>query len=363
MSNKQKSFIDKMNDYRKNNQSIINKFEIIEDKKTASKIDACANSFYLKSYAQVKYLKVDNSTGELKKHYDIDNIKNKMQPFFTCKNKFCSNCCYLRSKKLFVETYKVLENIVVNKQITFIPYHLTLTVKNPTIEEYTHYQNVMNKAFKLLVKNTSKYKFKNFILGYQASRETTQSQEAKLRNELHPHIHILLLLKSDFVDKFRVAKITQSQILQEWNECLKHYDSSFPEVTQLAMKKIKSKTDAEAAVYGNNVDLQNSAIAEVSKYPVKISDLTKMSDKDFKVLNNALFNARLITYGGIIKQVRAELKMSDKKVIDAFLGEETFELIKVQLYNLLNNKYKEIEMDILDKTIYNEINKTHFFQV
>jgi hypothetical protein len=353
-----------MNKFRQNNNVIIDKFTNIFENKTASNIDNCSSSFYLKTYATVKYLKVDQSTGELIKHYDFDNSKSKIKPFYLCRNKFCNNCCYLRSKKLFVETYKVIENIKVNKQITFIPYHLTLTVKNPSVEEYTHYQNVMNKAFILLMKKSSKYKFKNFVLGYQASRETTQSNEAKSRNELHPHIHILLLLKSDFVDKFRVAKITQSEILKEWNECLKHYDKDFPQSTQLAFKKIKNKTDIEVLEYGTSVDLQNSAIAEVSKYPVKISDITKMSDKHFEVLNNALFSARLITYGGIIKQVRAELKINDNEVKDMFLNQQEYELIKVELYNLFKNShYINKEMDILDKTIYNEINKTSFFKV
>lgn len=347
MSKNSKQFIEKMNLYRENNNIIKNKFVNIDKKKTASQIDTCANTFYLKTYVNYENEK-----------YNLDDKKKKFKPFFICKNKFCSNCAYLKSRKLFCETYQVLQNIVENKKIDFIAYHLTLTVKNPTIDNYTHYQDVMNKAYKLLVKSTNKYKFKNYILGYQASRETTQSPEAKKRNELHPHIHILLLLKPEFYnEKRREYKLSQREILQEWNYCLKHYDKSFPEATQIAFKKIQSKTEAEALIYGSSVDLQNSAIAEVSKYPVKISDLTNMSDNHFEVLNNALYGARLITYGGIIKQVRAELKINDNKIDDMFLNEKQYKLIAIELYNLINNKYERRKFDEVDKVVYNELHK------
>lgn len=347
MSKNSKEFIEKMNSYRENNNIIKSKFVNIDKKKTASQIDTCANTFYLKTYVNYENEK-----------YNLDDKYKKFKPFFICKNKFCSNCAYLRSRKLFCETYQVLQNIVENKKVDFIAYHLTLTVKNPAIKDYTHYQNVMNKALILMMKKSSKYKFKNYILGYQASRETTQSPEAKQRNELHPHIHILLLLKTDFYnEKLRRYKLTQNDILAEWNDCLKHYDKSFPDSTQIAFKKIQSKTEAEAAVYGKSVDLQNSAIAEVSKYPVKISDLTNMSDNHFEVLNNALHGARLITYGGIIKQVRAELKINDNKIDDMFLSENKYKLIAIELYNLLNDKYQRRKFDEVDKVVYNELHK------
>lgn len=346
-----KNIIDKMNKFRENNNIIIKKFNAIEEVKTAQNIDCCSSAFYLKTYQQ-------------KNKHTEETKKQKVKPFFLCKNKFCSNCCYLRSKKLFVETYKVVENIKVKKSVDFLPFHLTLTVKNPTIEEYNHYQKIMNKAFILFMKKSSKYKFKNFVLGYQASRETTQSKEAKTRNELHPHIHILLLMSVDFAYKNNSYKLTQKEILSEWNSCLKHYDPDFPESTQIAFKKIKSKTEVEALEYGTSVDLQNSAIAEVSKYPVKISDLTQMSDNHFEVLNNALYHTRLITYGGLVKQVRAELKINDNEVKDMFLNQEEYELIKVELFNLFcGTQYQKKEMDIIDKTVYNEISKSTFFQV
>ena len=351
MPKKPKTFLEKMNKNVENNTSIINKYEQL-NKEKANDIAHCASSFFLEKYFS-QYQKLDNP--EIS-YNDFNDSVEKMKPFFLCKNKFCSNCTFLRSRKLFVETYNILDNIVNVKNINFIAYHLTLTVKNPAVEHYKTCQNTMNQAFKLLVKSTSKYKFKDFILGYQSSRETTQSPDARLRGEFHPHIHVLLLLKPDFLYDCR-SKMTKNDILREWNMCLKYFDATFPESTQIALQKIKSKTDAEAAVYGKNVNLQNNAIAEVSKYPVKISDLVDMPIEDFKVLDKTLHHARLITYGGIIKTVRAELKFSDEKIEDKFLNPEKYKLYEVKFYELLNKKYVEKPITELEQAIYEDMKK------
>lgn len=348
MSKKQKSLIEKMNDNAKNNIEIVQKYKQLKNEKKATNLDACCSWIYLETYAM-------QSNAE----YTSKN-KEKLKPIFLCKNKFCANCSYVRSKRLFVDTYKVLDNIVNVKNINFIAYHLTLTVKNPNADHYTKTLNTMNKAIYLMFKKTSKYKLKNYVLGYQCSRETTQSEEAKIRGELHPHIHILLLLNPDFTNKTRNNKMTKADILEEWNSCLKYFDATFPESTQIAMNKIQDKTQAEAAVYGLNVNLQNSAIAEVSKYPVKISDLIKMSVEHFDIMDKALHHARLITYGGIIKETRAELKIKNNIVVDEFLNEEKYELIKVQFYNLLNKKYHEEEIGELEQAIYRDLAKNNF---
>ena len=353
MPKKPKTFLEKMNKNVENNTSIITKYKQLNTK-DADNILHCASSFFLEKYFS-QYQKSDNP--EIS-YNDFNDAVEKMKPFFLCKNKFCSNCTFLRSRKLFVETYNILDNIVNVKNINFIAYHLTLTVKNPAVEHYKTCQDTMNKAFKLLVKSTSKYKLKDFILGYQSSRETTQNKDARLRGELHPHIHVLLLLKPDFIsDCNRVQKMTKNDILEEWNSCLKHFDRTFPECTELRMNKIKSKTEAEASIYGKSVDLQNNAIAEVSKYPVKISDLVDMPIEDFKVLDKTLHHARLITYGGIVKTVRAELKFSDEKIEDKFLNPEKYKLYEVKFYELLNKKYIEKPIGELEQAIYEDMKK------
>jgi hypothetical protein len=329
---KKLTFIEQMNYRRENNNHIIDKLVKLDWVKPAENINSCANLFYLETY--------NNKNDEL-------NNKQKVKVVYSCKNKFCANCAFLRSRKLFSDTYKVLTDIV-NNEINFIAYHLTLTVKNPTIDNYTHYQTIMNKALYLMFKKTSKYKFKNYVLGYQSSRETTQDVGAKCRDELHPHIHMLLLMRSDFCYSNGEAKFTKYDILEEWNSCLKYFDPTFPTTTQGAFNKIKSKTEAEAAIYGKDVDLQNSAISEVSKYPVKISDLINMTPDHFRVLYNSLNHARLITFGGLIKQTRAKLKVKNDDVIDVFLNENQYELVKIEMFNLFKNKYQKKEMSEID---------------
>ena len=57
-------------------------------------------------------------------------------------------------------------------------------------------------------------------------------------------------------------------------------------------------------------------IAEMSKYPVKTADLLKIKDDDKAVkalitLHNAMFKRRLVTFGGIFKDIKARLKLDD----------------------------------------------------
>lgn len=335
--------------HRNNNVDIVNKYKNIHQEHTAKNIHLCAYSLYLEKY-------VNNTTLEM---------KEKAKPLMTCKNKFCANCTYLKSRKVLQQTIKVMEYIN-NNDIKYVPYHLTLTIKNPSVDDFEKTLKTINNAFRLMFKKTSKYKFKNFVLGYQASRETTQSQDAKQRNELHPHIHVLLLLDQKFYNaKSRSSKLTKIDILKEWNLCLRHYDSNFPESTQIDFKQIK--TDKT-----NDANLQINAIAEVSKYPVKLGDLTKMSDQHFELLDSVLFNKRLMTFGGIIKDARHKLSLVDEEVgeddINVFSANEVEEytLSFVELYKVRKQKYKKVEVDKMrfkDKLNYNLLTKTNFFDV
>ena len=326
-------------------------YKKLELSKTVKNINSCANAFYLETYKNINNVEVSEKT------WGNESIKEKVKPFTTCKHKFCSNCAYLKSRRLFVNTYKILEQMEIDK-VEYIAYHLTLTVKNPLVKDFKKTLDTMNNAFRLMFRQSSKYQFKNYVLGYQASRETTQSSEAKARNELHPHIHTLLLLKPDFYNaKCRNSRMTKQQILAEWNSALKHYDPNFPIATQIDFKQIRTVKDCQELV-----NLEHNAIAEVSKYPVKISDLKNMNIEDFEVLDKELHNKRLMTFGGLIKEYRAKLKLEDTTE-DTFLNEQSYKLIQVQLYKLIESKYKNIEMNLHDKVNYNEIKQQIYFDI
>ena len=142
---------------------------------------------------------------EVHNHKANGTEKYKTRPFSSCKNKFCHVCCAVRSRKMFVKTITAVEEMR-NDGIDFVGYHLTLTYKNPTVENYIRDYTNMNKAFHTFI---HKYPgFKKYLIGFQAGRETTQSPATKTAKTLHPHIHVLLLLDSKFVKQREINGIT-----------------------------------------------------------------------------------------------------------------------------------------------------------
>jgi hypothetical protein len=293
----------------------------------------------------------------------LQDIKRKTKPFRTCKNKFCSICAKIRSNKLFYDTYNVIKYIKDNEITEFIPYHLTLTIKNPNYSQFNHYYNVMNEAFKDMFDKKQKskiYKLRDYVLGWQCAREITQSPEAKGRGEFHPHMHILLLLKTDFVDKFRVSKLTKKDILLEWNNALQAQDKDFPITSQIELQKIKQNQKDKKII----IDNEAKAIAEVSKYPIKPEDLINMDNVVLFDLMQNLENKRMVTFGGLIKEVRKLLNFVDDCVVDSFIHSEEYNLRSVKLYNYINGNYKRqnirkkdlLEFRVLSSSELTELN-------
>lgn len=310
-----------------NNLYVINERELkikaMECSKVVKNMSQCSNRFFTETWESEK----------------LEDIKRKSKFFKTCKNKFCAVCCKIRSNKIFHETYNVIQNIK-QKNIDYVPFHLTLTIKNPTYDQFDSYFKVMNNAFHLLLDKKQRQpnlKIRNYVLGWQAGREITQSPAAKIRGELHPHMHVLLLLDPKYADDFSIKSL-EKQALLEWNYCLKKQDVNFPEVTEVKIAKIKVNEE------NNNNDIVDNeaiAIAEVSKYPTKPADLIIMEADVLVNLYLSLKNARIITFGGLMKTTRAELKFDEKTVEDKFINEEFYKLVSVHLYNYFNGKYNK----------------------
>ena len=94
--------------------------------------------------------------------------------------------------------------------------------------------------------------------------------------------------------------MSQEAWVQLWRKCL---NADYNPVVDV--RKIKNVSDSKA-------------VAEVSKYPVKDSDVLVYDDWDLTVstvaaLDKALANRRLIAYGGILKDAKKELALADEE--------------------------------------------------
>lgn len=249
---------------------------------------------------------------------------------------------------------------------------LTLTVKNVKGSELGSTIDAMNNGFKLLVNagknNASAKPVKANLLGYAKAMEikydaeefitpqmfaerkqyyTTRGLKVGSRNPnfdmYHPHFHVLLMVKGEFFTG--KGYIKQSQWTSIWQDCMKlDYE---PQVDVRAIKPNKAKL-SEMATGDLQEQAMTSAISETLKYPVKPDSLkldafenmtAKQKEKITQAvicLSHALFNRRLVTFGGEILKARKKLKQDDIESGDLIgvdgepVPETAFELV---MYN------------------------------
>lgn len=329
MKIKKADYISNITQKKQANNKTINKYIEIDKPQKANTMNGCFIALYVENY----------------KHKNEELYKTKSNPLATCKNKFCHICSYIKSKKTFVKSYLALEQMKKDK-IDFIGYHLTLTIKNPNKKDlFKAYEN-MNKSFRNFIQNFEE--LNKYLVGWQCGREISQSPEAKGRGEFHPHIHCLLLLKSDFHNTTtRNNKITKNQFREKWKNACAYYGL---EAFQIDFKKIKAQKDfINLLEEEKEIDPFLAAISEVAKYPAKPSDIQKMSSEDFDLMDSLLHKKRMFSSGGLLKEYLK--KNNDNEILHI----SDYELINILFCNYQNKKYISKELTEQEKQEYFEM--------
>lgn len=193
-----------------------------------------------------------------------------------------------QSKKVVAE--------VVRRKPTVRWLFLTLTVKNVYDgEELNKSLSAMSEGFRRMI---GYKKIKKNLVGFMRATEVTVNS---IDNSYNQHMHVLLCVESTYFYNTE-NYITQKQWIKFWKRAMKlDYD---PNVNvQIVRPKSKHRSDME------------SAVNETAKYPVKDTDfLTNDEEKNLKRLadlEEGLYRKRLISYGGLLKEVHAELNLDD----------------------------------------------------
>ena len=213
-----------------------------------------------------------------------------------CKSRICNMCNWRRSLKLFGQVSQVIEAIrAKNIKVRYL--FLTLTVKNCKSDKLTETINQLNAGFSRLVnKNNNKTKPTKIacnLLGYMKAMEITYNVKD---DTYHPHIHCILAVRPTYFNTGNYMKHEDIQAL--WQKCM-----NIDYVPQVNVKAIKA---------GNSTP---KAIAELAKYPTKIATVLSIpADRQEEVLYTlatAIKGRRLITFGGLFKDVKSELGLAD----------------------------------------------------
>ena len=221
--------------------------------------------------------------------------KKKLKTANFCRMRLCPMCQWRRSLKMFGQVQKITDKILeYDKSTRFI--FGTFTIKNCVAEDLETCINNLNKKFRYLVASSLTFapakKLKQNLLGYLKAVEVTYNTKDKT---YHPHLHVIFAVKSTFF-KNSSNYMTKKEWIELWQKALN--------------VDYKPQTDIRAIKSGTA-----KAVAEVAKYPVKTAPILKFDDDEavevLKTLTLSLNKKRFVSYGGIFKIIKQELKFKD----------------------------------------------------
>ncbi|WP_312609138.1 protein rep [Mammaliicoccus sciuri] len=222
----------------------------------------------------------------------------KLYKAWFCKSKLCSLCNWRRAMKHSAQSKTIITEVMKRKPSCRWLF-FTFTVKNVYDgEELNKSLSDMARGFRKMVQYK---KVDSNLIGFMRTTEVTVN---KKDNSYNQHIHAMMCFESSY---FRSKKnyITHKEWQAFWKKAMKlDYD---PNVFVTAIKsKVSSEQDKQAI---------ETAVNETAKYSVKSDDyLTDDEERNLQIvkdLEEGLFRKRLISYGGLLKEIHKELNLDD----------------------------------------------------
>lgn len=253
------------------------------------------HEYLINKYYRVKYC---GSYLEFKRFID-DSLKLNRANF--CKVRLCPMCGWRRSLKIYGQVSRVMDCIDSNNY-RFI--FLTLTCRNVPGGDLS---KAIDKLFYSFNKFTKRKKFKQSIKGFFRALEVTHNldKSSLFYDTYHPHIHMVLVVQKSYFKKPELY-FTHDDWVNIWKSCLK--------VDYRPIVHVKRFID----VNGKGV---SKGIAEIAKYTVKDTDYIvkddgrnideEMTDSTVLILDEALANRRLISFGGMLYDIHQKLNLDD----------------------------------------------------
>ncbi|WP_428828993.1 MULTISPECIES: protein rep [Bacillus] len=289
--------------------------------KKAEKVSDCAECLAFRR---------DKETGRLRLY----------QAYF-CKVRLCPMCAWRRSLKIAYHNKLIVEEA--NRQYKPAWIFLTLTVRNVDGVHLKQTISDMMKGFNRLMKYK---KVNSSAFGYFRALEITKNHE---ENTYHPHFHVLIpVKKSYFTGK---SYIKQAEWTSFWKRAMK---LDYTPIVHVQRVKGKKGIDAEAIEKEVRKEMEEQkAILEISKYPVKDTDVIRgdeVTEENLDTvyyLDDALNARRLIGYGGILKEIHKELNLTDAEDGDLIRIEEDDDEVANETFEVMARWHVGIKNYIL----------------
>lgn len=224
-----------------------------------------------------------------------------------CRNRLCPMCGWRRSLKMGSQAREVVAEA--NRQkvsrdgVAYKWLLVTFTVRNVTGPELGRTIDKIHKAAHNMAKTK---RWKAAVKGWLRATEITHNTDVKSASfdTFHPHLHFLLCVNSRY---FKSAEyIPQKEWKAMWERAAGlNYDS---QVNVKAVKDLENDPTKESKTS------LGGALAEVTKYVCKPQGVVtwenpEMAIRTVLVLDRMLDGRRLTSWGGVLKEAAAKLKL------------------------------------------------------
>lgn len=257
--------------------------------------------------------------------FNVDHEgKSKLAKAWFCKSSLCPICNWRKSMKHTEQAKKVVAEVVRRKP-TARWLFLTLSVRNAYDgEDLDKSLKQMAEGFRRLMMYK---KIAKNLIGFMRTTEVTVNEEDGTYNQ---HMHVLVCVKASYFagsDNY----ISQEEWTDFWQKAMK--------LVYRPIVHVEAVKDRKGRKTGKKKDGLIGSIYETAKYSVKDSDyLTGDSERDTTVVRDlemGLYRKRLISYGGLLKEVHKELNLDNVEDGDLVHVDDENDEVAEKAYSLI----------------------------
>ena len=241
----------------------------------------------------------------------------KLKSGYFCRHRLCVNCQWRKSMRQY-HTSMELAREALRRRPTLKFVFLTLTMPNVALRNLSGAIDGLFESWRRLIQRKE---VKSVVKGYLRALEVTYNHE---RDNWHPHIHAVLVVPSCYFSG--KSYITQERWLELWQEATR-----MPQITQVDIRKIKTTKKgvdpleigfAEACKYGvkpwsTSSKISMNKLMSRKRVPRNLKGhawLRETVEETAEVVDElmaALEHRRLVQVGGILRDIKRELKLKD----------------------------------------------------
>lgn len=210
-----------------------------------------------------------------------------------CRDKVCPTCQWRLALKRYSQMCSTLG--LIDDLDTYNAVFLTLTVRNCAPSRLRETLGTMAQAWNRMMQRAEP---KREIAGWARSLEITYNAD---QATFHPHYHCILLMEAGG---------------RSTGELNASYNTHWKTAARLGYQPITDLRQITTLTPEESNEGLRTALLETYKYTIKSKDLELMPLTDFKRLVEGIDGKRMTAYGGVIKDARRMLALTDDDTLD-----------------------------------------------